>query len=56
MGAKARLKATGKTREEAFSKLVKAMNQYLTHKFNIDNIIESKDGETFILEIEGEVI
>lgn len=56
MVTKARLKATGKTRQDAVIKLVIAMNHYPTHKFSIDNIIESKDGEIFILEIEGEVL
>lgn len=54
--AKVELKAQGKTREEAFAKLVRAMNNYLTHKFNVDDIMESKDGNLFLLEIEGEVL
>lgn len=45
--AKIELKAQCKTREEAFGKLVKAMN---THKFNVDDIRES------IISISGELL
>ena len=47
--AKIELKAQGKTREEAFGKLV---NTYLTHKFNVDDIRESS---LIILSIVGEL-
>lgn len=53
--AKIELKAQGKTREESFSKLVRAMNTYLTHKFNVDDIRESKNGSIIILSIVGEL-
>ena len=53
--AKIELKAQGKTREEAFGKLAKAMNTYLTHKFNVDDIRESRDGSLIILSIVGEL-
>lgn len=53
--AKIELRAQGSTREEAFTKLVKSMNIYLTHKFNIEDIRESKDGSLIILSIVGEL-
>lgn len=50
------LRAEGKTYEEAFSKLVKAMNNYITHKFNTDEIIRTNDHGKVILVIRGEKV
>ena len=51
---KVELRAEGKTYKEAFSKLVKAMNNYITHKFNTDEIIRINDHDKVTLTIKGE--
>ena len=56
MGYKVELQAEGKTYEEAFSKLVKAMNNYITHKFNTDEIIRTNDQGKVTLTIKGEKV
>ena len=54
MGNKVELRAEGKTYEEAFRKLVKAMNNYITHKFNTDDIIRTNGQDKVTLIIIGE--
>ena len=56
MGNKVELRAEGKTYEEAFRKLVKAMNNYITHKFNTDDIIRTNDHGKVTLIIRGEKV
>ena len=56
MGNKVELRAEGKTYEEAFRKLVKAMNNYITHKFNTDVIIRTNDQSKVTLIIRGEKV
>ena len=53
--AKIELKAQGKTREEAWSKLVKLAKMYPTHKFNMQDVYSKSEQNLFILEIEGEL-
>lgn len=53
MGNKVELRAEGKTYKEAFSKLVKAMNNYITHKFNT---IRTNEQDKITLTIKGEKV
>lgn len=53
---KVRLRAEGKSREEAFGKLVKLAKMYPTHKFKMQDVYSKSEQNLFILEIEGEIL
>ena len=52
---KVRLRAEGKSREEAFGKLVKLAKFYPKHVFKTETVFTQQKNSIYYLEVEGEL-